>query len=79
MPRSYYKGRGAPRYYLKGYHPIVRPRQNELLGKRSALDMGIYRTLNEAIAHCMNLADQYYDWGYSISDCTIEPYEGLIT
>jgi len=45
---------------------------------RNALHMAIWPTLIEAIAYSMNLADQYYDWGYGISDCTIEPFEGIV-
>ena len=71
-------GSGGKEKFMKGYHPIVRLRQNLQLGIRNALDMAIYPTMIEAIAHCMNLASIYYDWGYGISDCTIEPYEGMV-
>jgi hypothetical protein len=65
--------------FMKGYHPIVRPRGNVQLGKRNAVDMAIVPTMIEAIASCMNLSSLYYDRGFGISDCTVEPFEGMVS
>ena len=71
---------GPPRKqkFLKGYHVVVRPRGNPVVGQRNALKMAIWPNLVDATAYCINLADMYYEWGYGISDATIEPFEGMV-
>jgi len=64
---------------MKGYHAVARPRLRPDIGLHNAKVMAIWPTLEEAIAACMNSADYYYSWGHGISDCTIEPYEGMVS
>ena len=45
----------------KGYHVVVRPRGNPVVGQRNALKMAIWPNLVDATAYCINLAEMYYD------------------
>jgi hypothetical protein len=63
---------------MRGFHAVVRPRGNPILGMRNALNMAIWSTRIEAIAFCMNVMVSHYESRLGMSDATIERFEGLV-
>jgi len=64
---------------MRGFHVVVRPRGNPAVGQRNAMDMAIWPNLEDAMVYCVAACELYYfDRHFGISDCTIEPFEGMV-